>query len=111
MSRWVEQLLHAWNPPWGFYRLTPRGKFIRTLWTGPLVMAMVFVAFYIPTRRVGLPIIWPLMTVAVLALPWLRQLLATRALWKQSERPTRCPTGKDKRARLNSDDGRIETDP
>jgi hypothetical protein len=90
MSRLIEQLLHAWNPPWGFYRLTPRGKFVRTLWTGPLVMAVVFSAFYIPTRRVGLPIVWPLMTAAVLFFPWLRQLLATRSLWKESELTKHC---------------------
>jgi hypothetical protein len=90
MSRLIEQLLHAWNPPWGFYRLTPRGKFFRTLWTGPLVMFIVFVAFYIPTRHVGLPIYWPLATVVVLVFPWLRQLLATRALWRKSETTSVC---------------------
>jgi hypothetical protein len=90
MPRLSEQLLHVWSPPWGFYRLTPRGKFIRTLWTGPLVMAIIFVAFYIPTRHVGLPIYWPLMTVAVLLFPWFRQLFATRALWMQAEAAARC---------------------
>jgi hypothetical protein len=85
MSQLIEQLLHAWNTPRGFYRLTPRGKFIRTLWTGPLAMAIVFTAFYLPARHVGISIAWPLMTVVVLFFPWLRQLLATRALWKESE--------------------------
>jgi hypothetical protein len=50
------------------------------------MMALVFIAFYIPTHHVRLPIFWPLLTVAVLIYPWLRQLFATWALWKQIER-------------------------
>ncbi|HZZ42543.1 MAG TPA: hypothetical protein VFE58_06375 [Tepidisphaeraceae bacterium] len=78
-----------WNPRGSFYRLDPRGKYIRTLWTGPVAMAIIFTAFYIPSRRAGVPIYWPLITPSVIFFPWLQQLFATRALWKQSEQTTR----------------------
>ena len=81
----IERLLRAWNPPWGFYRLSPKGKFIRTLWAGPLLMVVIFVVFYIPCHLTGVPIVYPIMTPAVLLYPWLRQLYLTRLLWKQSK--------------------------
>jgi hypothetical protein len=49
------------------------------------MMAIVFIAFYIPSHHVGLSIFWPLMTVAVLVYPWLRQLFSTWAVWKENE--------------------------
>ena len=78
----TRDLLTLWNPPWGFYRLTARGKSFRTLWTGPLMIGIVFSAFYFPCRHVGLSIIYPLATAGVLLLPWAHQLLMTAAMWR-----------------------------
>ena len=78
----LRDLMTLWNPSWGFYRLTARGKFIRTLWTGPLAIGIIFVAFYFPCRHVGLSIKMPLAAAGVLVLPWTWQLLQTAAMWR-----------------------------
>jgi len=86
------ELLTLWNPSWGFYRLTARGKFIRTLWTGPLMIGVIFCAFYFPCRHVGLPIALPLATAGILIIPWLRQLMQIRAMWRDELQKESAPS-------------------
>jgi hypothetical protein len=77
-----DDLLRLWNPPWGYFRLNARGKFIRTLWTGPVVISVIFCAFYFPLHHAGLSIKLPLAAAGVLAFFWIRQLLDTATQWR-----------------------------
>jgi hypothetical protein len=78
-----------WTPRWSYYRLDARGRFIRQLWTGPIVIAIVFASIYFMNGRLrashmNLPDSIAFIAGGVFAALWLRYLIPAYLKWKRA---------------------------